>query len=126
MSAAASRKSRIATSVARVMYTNAVYFPSSRIYQGDSPGMLNYSCINHVYYAYASVTADGNVFVSFDKVPRDHTHMAEWLLFPRSGSKKLRIFHLHDVARLLTCDVWPSSAMSGPMPERQWMVFRVA
>lgn len=87
--------------------------------------MLNYSCINHVYYAYASVTADGNVFVSFDKVP-ETTHVAEWLLFPRSGSKKLRIFHLHDVARLLTCDVWPSSAMSGPMPERQWMVFRVA
>ncbi|PTB65983.1 glycoside hydrolase family 18 protein, partial [Trichoderma citrinoviride] len=58
-----SRKSRMATSVARVMYTNAVYFPSSRIYQGDSPGMLNYSCINHVYYAYASVTADGNVFL---------------------------------------------------------------
>lgn len=122
---AASRKSRIATSVARVMYTNAVYFPSSRIYQGDSPGMLNYSCINHVYYAYASVTADGNVFVSFDQVP-ETTHMAKWLLFPCHGSEKLRIFHLHDVARLLTCDVWPSSAMSGPMQERQWMVFRVA
>lgn len=88
MSAAASRKSRIATSVARVMYTNAVYFPSSRIYQGDSPGMLNYSCINHVYYAYASVTADGNVFVSFDKVP-ETTHRAEWLLFPCNGSEKV-------------------------------------
>ncbi|KAK5992863.1 Chitinase 1 [Cladobotryum mycophilum] len=58
-----SRKSRMATSVARVMYTNAVYFPNSRIYQGDSPGMLNYSCINHVYYAYASVTADGSVLL---------------------------------------------------------------
>ncbi|UKZ49397.1 hypothetical protein TrVGV298_003644 [Trichoderma virens] len=66
---AVSRKSRMATSVARVMYTNAVYFPSSRIYQGDSPGMLNYGCINHVYYAYASVTADGSVFVSPDECP---------------------------------------------------------
>ncbi|KND91316.1 Endochitinase B1 [Tolypocladium ophioglossoides CBS 100239] len=59
-----SRKSRHAASVARVMYTNAVYFPNSRIYQGDTPGMLNYSCINHVYYAYASVAPDGGVLLS--------------------------------------------------------------
>ncbi|KAL6413719.1 chitinase 1 [Ilyonectria robusta] len=58
-----SRKSRIASSVSNVMYTNAVYFPNYRIYQGDTPGMLNYSCINHVYYAYASVSVDGGVFV---------------------------------------------------------------
>jgi chitinase len=51
-----------------VMFTNAVYFPNYRIYQGDTPGMLNYSCINHVYYAYASVSADGGVFVSFPLV----------------------------------------------------------
>jgi hypothetical protein len=50
--------------MSKVMFTNAVYFPNHRIYQGDTPGMLNYSCINHVYYAYASVTADGGVFVS--------------------------------------------------------------
>ncbi|KAH7001699.1 glycoside hydrolase superfamily [Ilyonectria destructans] len=59
-----SRKSRIASSVSNVMYTNAVYFPNYRIYQGDTPGMLNYSCINHVYYAYASVSVDGGVFLS--------------------------------------------------------------
>ena len=51
--------------MSNVMFTNAVYFPNYRIYQGDTPGMLNYSCINHVYYAYASVSADGGVFVSF-------------------------------------------------------------
>jgi GH18 family chitinase len=50
--------------MSNVMFTNAVYFPNYRIYQGDTPGMLNYSCINHVYYAYASVSADGGVFVS--------------------------------------------------------------
>lgn len=75
---AVSRKSRMATSVARVMYTNAVYFPSSRIYQGDSPGMLNYGCINHVYYAYASVTADGSVFVSPDEIARKPP-LPKWL-----------------------------------------------
>ncbi|GJN70505.1 hypothetical protein PLICBS_004563 [Purpureocillium lilacinum] len=58
-SSSRSHRSRHATSVARVMYTNAVYFPNSRIYQGDTPGMLNYSCINRVYYAYASVAPDG-------------------------------------------------------------------
>lgn len=56
--------SRIATSVARVMYTNAVYFPNNRIYQGDTPALLNYSCVNRVYYAYASIGSDGGVFVS--------------------------------------------------------------
>ncbi|KAH7321341.1 family 18 glycoside hydrolase [Stachybotrys elegans] len=61
---AASRRSRLAQSVASVMYTNAVYFPNSRIYQGDTPGMINYSCVNHVYYAYANVSADGGVFLS--------------------------------------------------------------
>ncbi|KAF7561847.1 hypothetical protein G7046_g2297 [Stylonectria norvegica] len=64
MSSSSSRKSRIATSVANVMFTNAVYFPNHRIYQGDTPGMLNYKCINHVYYAYASVAPNGGVFLS--------------------------------------------------------------
>jgi len=57
------RKTRIAASP--VMYTNAVYWPNYRIYNNDTPGQLNYSCINRVYYAYASVAADGGVFVSF-------------------------------------------------------------
>jgi hypothetical protein len=46
------------------MYANAVYFPNHMIYQGRTPGMLNYGCINHVYYAFANVLADGSVFVS--------------------------------------------------------------
>jgi hypothetical protein len=45
------------------MYTNAVYWPNYRVYNGDTPGQLNYGCINRVYYAYANVTADGGVFV---------------------------------------------------------------
>lgn len=72
-----SRKSRLATSVARVMYTNAVYFPNSRIYQGDTPGMLNYSCINHVYYAYASVSLDGGVFVSLSTAKKSSVIIEE-------------------------------------------------
>ncbi|KFA78038.1 hypothetical protein S40288_07462 [Stachybotrys chartarum IBT 40288] len=63
-SSSSSRRSRLALSVASVMYTNAVYFPNSRIYQGDTPGMINYSCVNHVYYAYANVAQDGTVFLS--------------------------------------------------------------
>ncbi|PCD21386.1 hypothetical protein AU210_016351 [Fusarium oxysporum f. sp. radicis-cucumerinum] len=59
-----SRKSRIASSMSNVMFTNAVYFPNYRIHQGDTPGMLNYSCINYVYYAYARISADGGVFLS--------------------------------------------------------------
>lgn len=49
------------------MYTNAVYFPNERIYQGDTPGAMNYGCINHVYYAFANVSPDGGVFVSLSK-----------------------------------------------------------
>jgi chitinase len=49
------------------MFTNAVYFPNFRIYRGDTPAMMNYGCINHVYYAHANVAADGGVFVSRPK-----------------------------------------------------------
>lgn len=54
----------MATSVANVMFTNAVYFPNFKIYSGATPGMLNYGCISHVFYAFASVAIDGSVFVS--------------------------------------------------------------
>jgi GH18 family chitinase len=64
------------------MYTNAVYWPNYRIYNGDTPGQLNYGCINRVYYAFASVTADGGVFVS---QPYLDTHPYV-LLIPRLSS----------------------------------------
>ncbi|KAI1499050.1 family 18 glycoside hydrolase [Biscogniauxia marginata] len=63
MSSSSSRR-RLSASISSVMYTNAVYFPNSRIYGGATPGMMNYSCINHVYYAYANVALDGSVFLS--------------------------------------------------------------
>lgn len=63
-----SSRRRIATSVANVMFTNAVYFPNFKIYSGATPGMLNYGCISHVFYAFASVAIDGSVFVS--RVPQ--------------------------------------------------------
>lgn len=59
------RKARIANS-ANILHLNAVYWPNYRFRNnGDTPGQLNYRCINRVYYAYADVTADGQVFVSF-------------------------------------------------------------
>ena len=59
----------MATSVSNVMYTNAVYFPNYRVYKGDTPGELNYGCINHVYYAFANLSPDGTVFVSSSSTP---------------------------------------------------------
>lgn len=47
-----------------IMWTNAVYYPSYRVYRGDTPKRLNYSCISHVFYAFAGVGPDGGVFVS--------------------------------------------------------------
>lgn len=64
-SGSTSRKSRIAASLSNVMYTNAVYFPNYRVYRGDTPGQLNYGCINHVYYAFATVSPDGGVLVRY-------------------------------------------------------------
>lgn len=61
---APSRKSRKAISSSLVFYKNAVYFPNYRLYSGDTPGSLNYSCISTVYYCFASISADGGVFVS--------------------------------------------------------------
>jgi hypothetical protein len=60
----AQRKARMA-SAAHVMHINGVYWPNYRFRNnGDTPGQLNYRCINRVYYAYANVMADGQVFVS--------------------------------------------------------------
>lgn len=56
------RPSKPDTSVMRV---NAVYYPNYRIYRGnqESPATLNYSCITHVFYAFAKVAPDGGVLV---------------------------------------------------------------
>lgn len=63
-SSSSSARRRIRTSTSNVMYTNAVYFPNQKIYNNFTPGMMNYSCINHVYYAYANVSSNGSVLVS--------------------------------------------------------------
>lgn len=57
------------------MYTNAVYWPNYRVYNGDTPGQLNYGCINRVYYAFANVTADGGVFVSWLDLKSHSEHL---------------------------------------------------
>ncbi|KAI2622439.1 glycoside hydrolase family 18 protein [Hypoxylon sp. NC1633] len=63
MSSSSSRRRKTA-STSSVMFTNAVYFPNYKIYSGATPGMMNYSCVNHVYYAFANVATDGSVFLS--------------------------------------------------------------
>lgn len=63
-SSPSSRKSRKAASLSNVYYSNAVYFPNRQIYNGHTPGSLNYSCISTVYYSFATVTADGSVLVN--------------------------------------------------------------
>ncbi|KXJ86943.1 glycoside hydrolase superfamily [Microdochium bolleyi] len=76
MSTSSARRRK--ASVAGIGYTNAVYFPSSKIYQGATPGMMNYKCINHVYYAFASVAADGTVYLGDEwadtQAPCDGVH----------------------------------------------------
>lgn len=59
-----SSSSRKAISSSQVFYKNAVYFPNQKLYSGESPGSLNYSCISTVYYCFASIGPDGGVFVS--------------------------------------------------------------
>ncbi|RYP45299.1 hypothetical protein DL768_008339 [Monosporascus sp. mg162] len=55
---------RIGTSASNVMYTNAIYFPNQKIYENFTPGMMDYGCVNHVYYAFANVSEDGSVLLS--------------------------------------------------------------
>lgn len=62
----------MAASVANVMFANAVYFPNHKIYDGYTPAGMNYKCINHVYYAFATVGMDGVVYVS-------HAPQVPWL-----------------------------------------------
>lgn len=74
-----------------IMLKNAVYYPSYRVYRGETPGTeqhfdlpqnktylyvfpnkhlltpplasMNYNCISHVFYAFAHLAPDGGVFV---------------------------------------------------------------
>lgn len=64
MSTSSSLKSRKAASLSNVYYSNAVYFSNRQIYNGHTPGSLNYSCISTVYYSFASVASDGSVLVT--------------------------------------------------------------
>ncbi|RYP93237.1 hypothetical protein DL770_000612 [Monosporascus sp. CRB-9-2] len=58
---------RIGTSASNVMYTNAIYFPNKKIHENFTPGMMDYGCVNHVYYAFAKVLRDGTVLLSDEK-----------------------------------------------------------
>lgn len=62
-SSSSTRRSRKAASLSHVYYANAVYFPNHHIYNGESPGALNYSCVNTVFYCFASIAPDGGVYV---------------------------------------------------------------
>jgi chitinase len=47
------------------MFKNAVYYPNYRVYRGETPASMNYNCISHVFYAFAHLSPDGGIFVSF-------------------------------------------------------------
>lgn len=59
-------QSSAASSTPSIVYTNAAYYANYRVRQGETqtPASLNYNCISHVFYAFASVSADGGIFVS--------------------------------------------------------------
>lgn len=87
MSSSSSRRRK--ASVAGIGYTNAVYFPSSKIYQGATPGMMNYKCINHVYYAFANVGPDGSVFVRSSYLVLSQPTPVPCLLYEHESSPKI-------------------------------------
>ena len=52
-------------------YSNTVYYPNYRVYEGKTPASFNVEYISNLLYAFASVSADGTVFLqdpSVDKV----------------------------------------------------------
>jgi chitinase len=53
----------VAESISNIMLKNAVYYPNYRVYRGETPATLNYNCISHVFYAFAHVSPDGDIFV---------------------------------------------------------------
>lgn len=57
-------QSTVDTVITKFTHKNAVYYPNWRVYRGETPATLNYSCISHVFYAFAHVNVDGSVFVS--------------------------------------------------------------
>ncbi|KAI9776126.1 MAG: hypothetical protein M1835_005600 [Candelina submexicana] len=43
------------------IYANGVYYANWRVYKQEPPSSLNFSCISHVFYAFAWVRPDGNL-----------------------------------------------------------------
>lgn len=43
---------------------NAVYYPNWRIYNNQPPSCLNIETVTHVFYAFASLDEDGNIFLN--------------------------------------------------------------
>ncbi|KAH8813061.1 glycoside hydrolase [Xylogone sp. PMI_703] len=58
-------RSSAASNTSTILYTNAVYYANYRIRQGESqtPASLNYDCISHVFYAFATVSTDGSILL---------------------------------------------------------------
>jgi len=61
-------KPKVVQPSSNIMWKNAVYYPSWRVYRGDTPATMNYSCISHVFYAFAHLEPDGGVLVSLTHV----------------------------------------------------------
>ncbi|KAJ5245835.1 Glycoside hydrolase superfamily [Penicillium chermesinum] len=45
------------------LYTNAAYYPNWRIYRNQPPSSLRLGFISHLYYAFAWVKEDGEIYV---------------------------------------------------------------
>ncbi|RYP10640.1 hypothetical protein DL764_000524 [Monosporascus ibericus] len=78
-SSSSSARRHMGTSASNVMYTNAVYFPNQKIYENFTPGMMDYGCVSHVYYAFANVLADGTVLVFTWEYPSDAQQGADFV-----------------------------------------------
>ena len=47
-----------------IVWKNAVYYPSWRVYRGETPAIMDYRYISHVFYAFAHLEPDGGILVS--------------------------------------------------------------
>ncbi|KAG5984912.1 hypothetical protein E4U55_002668 [Claviceps digitariae] len=92
-------EARLESSSTGVIYTNAAYFPSNRIHEGDTPAMLNYSCINRVYYAYAVMGLDGVVMLGDEWADAQASVDGAQGAF---GSLK-NLKHLHSHLQIILC-----------------------
>ncbi|KAK0385120.1 hypothetical protein NLU13_7598 [Sarocladium strictum] len=72
-------------------YVNAGYYASWKTYAGYTPEKLNYAAMSHVFYAFASISANGTVYPTDPWGDYQQPHAGDQLYLQKKKNRKLKV-----------------------------------